>query len=294
MTAPDQQKPHYSRSKALPNFTLSKADLIDLCKLAQTQLDECLRLTIESIKWNELDLDHQQLSDNLRRAFTLQIRITADDGSAISLDNLSLFGKPDFPEKIRYVYLSHHHHFQDIFNFPPRNYLSILLDFSKPSLALNFFNLPSNPTPNESNFELNGIDETWIDSTFLKIERFFREHKSRRSFLHKSGIYDIFLYLLFVPFSVIWLILIEKSISRYVTELDSVFLKIFIYIYILLIFGQIARLIFQYMRWIFPLTEYRAGRTIGPKAHRAFLSSILLIFVGPLALEVIKFFFMGN
>jgi hypothetical protein len=231
----------------------------------------------------------KNIEQDMREAFRVSVRIKATDGSTISLNDDSLFAKPEFPENIESIYISTPHRFANIFpGCLPRNYIEIFLDFRRMPIALNLINLPSNPTPNESNFYLNGLDEGWIDSTFMKIESFFDKLRNNRSVIHRSGVYDIFLYVGFVPFALFWMMKIESIFLNRINELNPTFLTIFVYRYIIMFFGVIARLLFQYTRWVFPSVEYISAKRTGPMAHRALLAFMSFTIIYPLAIELAK------
>ena len=269
---------------------MNKNDLKALYSLLEQQVEDALRISLSGIVDDPNDpASSEDIRNKIRLGHRLSMQITTDDNSTVSQDNISIFEKPDFPDKIKNVYISTHHRFASLFpNFLPRNYLEIFLDFSRSSIALNFINLPSNPTPNESNFYLNGLDEGWIDSTFNKLEKFFNDRQNNRAFIHKSGVYDFFLYFFFAPLALGWMLKIEKISLPYIQEVKSNFATIFIYGYIIIGFSVLARIIYQYIRWLFPTAEYVSDKKFGPILHRTVLGTILAAFAYPVLIKIFE------
>jgi len=56
--------------------------------------------------------------------------------------------------------------------------------------------LPSQPTPNETNFAVNGSDATWVNGVFHEFTEYTRSHRSRMSWLHRHTVYDVLLWIL--------------------------------------------------------------------------------------------------
>jgi hypothetical protein len=86
----------------------------------------------------------------------------------------------------------------------PANHFGIWLNFERPPLTLNSPHFPSNPTENNSIVNVFGFDEEWVILTERKFHAFFENKKSNLQILHRSGIYDAYLYLIFIP-TLIWI-----------------------------------------------------------------------------------------
>jgi hypothetical protein len=133
----------------------------------------------------------------------------------------------------------------------------LLLDFTRPDV-LNFAMLPSQPTPNTSNFQVRGNDATWVNGVFHEFNEYMRSHRSKMSWLHRHTVYDVLLWVLGFPFG-LWCdahatATIQKSST-------SPFVQAALYIYVFLAALVGVRFLFHYARWIWPLVEYRQPKS---------------------------------
>lgn len=175
----------------------------------------------------------------------------------------------------------------------PANCVDIWLDFTRPSLAFDFINLPSNPTSNGSVINIYGFDETWVMALYQRLNGFLSFRERRMKFLHVSGAYDIFLYAFAVPIFTFYAYRIENNIDINF-ENKSLILQIVIYFYTIFIFFNICRFIFLYFRWLFPLVEYSGGRGFKhPKVHRVIFVGLVLSLLGAVVYDSIKWAMAG-
>jgi len=148
----------------------------------------------------------------------------------------------------------------------------LFLDFRRPDV-FNFTILPSQETQNESNFEIEGKDITWVNGVFQEFFDFVERRPSTLPWLHRHTIYDVLLWVMGFPLS-FWICsklspFIEKVFGEY-----SVFLKSALYFYIFIIALNLIRIAFHYARWIWPLTEFRNERSKSLK-HKSLFALIV-------------------
>lgn len=280
----------FQRGSRVRSGNFSKEDLSALFRLLEEQNRIACDNQIKNINPHQADLDFDRLKSDVTDHHLMTVRITDSNDNVISQNNERIFSRPDFPSEIKFVYFSNIHSFKAQFGFEPRDSLSMFLDFSKPSLAINLITLPSNPTTNEGAYTINGMDGEWVDSTFAKISRFLDERKNRRNILHGSGFYDLMLYVFGLPIIFYWIYFIDLHIiGNFEPKLPTI-VTIFIYVYFTLI-GMIGfRFIFQYIRWIWPPVEYKVDVLRGPAFHRAALYVLSAIFLFPLLNDLVRVF----
>lgn len=141
-----------------------------------------------------------------------------------------------------------------------RNTVNAFLSFERPSLKLDFGTMPSNPTPNRSVINVEGTDEAWVVLTADKVRSFLSDRSVRRPFIHESGSYDYFLYFAYFPILLwIWSRFRDSPPMIWI-ESQSLLFSLVVSSYVFLLSLIIARIAFQYARWLFPPMEYLGGR----------------------------------
>jgi hypothetical protein len=164
----------------------------------------------------------------------------------------------------------------------------LFLDFRKPEV-LNFSILPSQETNNESNFEIEGRDVTWVNGVFQEFFDFVERRPSTAPWLHRHSVYDVLLWLVGFPLS-FWICSKLAPFVEGVAGGLSTFLKSALYFYVFVIALNLLRIAFHYARWIWPLTEFRSEMSSSIK-HKTILS-LILSGLGLAALyDFIKWFF---
>ena len=220
---------------------------------------------------------------NIREGFKLWLTVTGASGPELTGGIGTVFGSPDFPEDVKSVFFDVAIPLRSRFRYEVSNKCTLFLDFRRPEV-LNFAMVPSQPTPNESNFHVHGNDATWVNGVFHEFTEFMRSHRSKMSWLHRHTVYDVVLWILGFPFA-LWCdaratTLIQKASA-------STFVQAAFYVYVF--FGALVgvRFLFHYARWIWPLVEYRHPRNRALK-HKAAWSTIVLGVISSLVYDIAK------
>lgn len=230
----------------------------------------------------------ENLKEELQRVFRVGYEITDTRKNTISGYGQISTDLPSFPRDISSLYISNTTLFRAATNGRmPRNAIDLFIDFSRPSMAINLINLPSNPTNNGSIVNVYGIDEDWVISTHQSLKEFFDVRKSKRGFIHRSGVYDLFVWGIYIPI-LLWVSYKVENNFPDIFEGKSTVYVAGMYIYSLVILLIFARVIFQYTRWLFPIVEYSTEQNTTPKIHRRFLFAILISVSGALIYDVIR------
>jgi hypothetical protein len=120
-----------------------------------------------------------------------------------------------------------------------------------------------------------GYNHDWVNSTHRQLQDFFGRLAVKRTFLHGSGTYDFFLYCLYLPL-ILWLM---YRIERQVPNIFSAESRVSIvaaYIYAIVISLFLGRILFQYVRWLFPPVEYENRLNWTPRIQRGIFLMLLL------------------
>lgn len=270
---------HQFRRDLFPSdLALSAEDLANLCELV-VQINE-----------NAKEITAQRESVNFENKEAAQILVdevvkvqynyySAKGDRTEGLPPLNI-GNSNFPEDVTSFYVSNTAYSKRTRNYVPSCAVDIFLSFEKPSLKLDFITLPSNPTDNRSVINVYGLDEDWVRATETRLVEFFEKRKKLRLVIHKSGAYDYLLYLLYLPIA---LLLVHSNLSSFLawTQKQPIFFTIVLAIYLFFITILFGRILFQYIRWLFPPMEYYKTSRLPAQIHRGLGFTVLMAIALP-------------
>jgi hypothetical protein len=264
---------HISQKKRIRSFSVDKNYLRRLLELLQERAYTAADIEEQKFEKRPEHTEEQfkQAKQELREGFELFITLSGVDGRMLTGNISQIFDSPNFPEDVKEVFFDTATSLRSRYGYAPRNKMILFLDFRRPEV-LNFTILPSQETVNESNFEIEGRDATWVNGVFQEFFNFVERRPSTSPWLHRHTVYDLLLWLVGFPLS-FWAC---TKLSRIVegTFGYSPFLKSALYFYVFLIAINLLRVAFHYARWIWPLTEFQSERSKSLK-HKAILSLIV-------------------
>ena len=281
---------HIGQKKRIRSFSVDRNDLRRLLELLQERAYAAADIEEQKFEKRSEHTEEQfnQAKRELKEGFELFITLAGVDGRMLTGNISQIFDSPNFPEEVRDVFFDTATPLRSRYGYSPRNKMILFLDFRKPEV-LNFTILPSQETVNESNFEIEGRDATWVNGVFKEFFDFVERRPSTSPWLHRHSVYDVLLWLIGFPAS-FWICMklapfVEASLGNV-----SSFLKSALYFYVFLIAINMVRVAFHYARWIWPLTEFRSDMSRSIK-HKAILT-IIVSGLGLAALyDLIKWFF---
>jgi hypothetical protein len=166
-------------------------------------------------------------------------------------------------------------------NIPNR--LMLRLDFTEPSAIVTYD--PNNqPTPNNSQLEVSGPDDTWVTAVHEWTMGFLRARRRRRSWLHSVVTFNATQWLLGIP-AALWLA--YRTDTKLATSAPSLHtaLRGIADVYLFLV-GMLFFRVFVYgFRWIFPLVELEGASS---KAARRVIGATLGSLLLALLYDVLK------
>jgi hypothetical protein len=273
--------PFYRRDIKINEACLNNDDLKRLFSIIEIQSKKAVDIQIQSSN-PDLFQDFEAAKEEIKNALIIHFNIRKKLGDEFSGFGTPNFDSSEFPERLESIFLSTKTSFENIAKFPPRNHIEMFLDFKRSRLSIDFVSMPSNPTENGSVVNVIGLEELWVIETYGKIKEFFDARSNHRSYIHKSGVYDLFLYVLVFPFFLYFLYRIEGAYSSLIDKAPKITMVAF-YIYSFLFVNLLGRAVFQYARWLFPLVEYTSDRRWAPNAQRGILLALIMaIFAGTL------------
>lgn len=275
-----------SRTKLSRTFKSLSVDKDDLKKLLDIlQLRAVAASEIEYQKAvNEQLKDLDTIKTNLEKCSKLKVTVKGSKNEELFGTIDEVFNFPSFPEKVISIYVNSDLIYRSDFNYFPENSFQLFIDFSKPKV-LDFSFHPSERTPNDSQFDVQGSDNVWVNGVFYEIDSFIKTKPAVFSNIHKGGIYDLLVWLFGIPFG-FWLcyrvILLELSIFKNHSFLESIFLTYCFFIGLIFL-----RILFHYFRWVYPMLEFKTKKERSI-AHQAALLSITLGLIGKVIYDFLK------
>ncbi len=248
--------PYFQRQIQVSSAQLSRNDIERLFHIVESQLKKSVTIQIDSFQGDADKKD--EFSARVREVFLISYRVNKPDGDSYAGNGVPDFSGDSFPEDVQSIYINTRIPFEARANFPPNNFMNIFLDFKRPSLAIDFLTMPSNPTANGSEITIEGDSESWVIETYHKINEFLKNKSSVRYFIHFSGVYDLYLYVFVFPMYLYLLWRIQLYVPNEPLG-QSLVALVAIYLYSVLLVGLFGRLSFQYARWLYPLLEYESA-----------------------------------
>jgi len=270
--------------------SFDKTELRAFLSILQQRLDEAAELEIRHFEQNQQSNEEYEHNKNeIRLGYKLRPTVTGEDGRELYGEIEEIFESPNFPEFVKSVYLNSAIPLNTVHKFAVRNFVEVYLDFSRPKI-FDFHLMPSQRTPNATNYKVEGTDATWVNGLFHEIQNYIASHRSAAPWLHEHSIYDIFLWLLGYPFG-FWLCF-KASPFLPDGQNEILFVRAALYVYIFLIALVGLRALFHYARWVFPIAEYRHVRSRVLR-HRTILATLSLGIFGTVLYDAIKSIALG-
>lgn len=273
-------------TREIRSLSVGKDDVVRLLHILRERTDAARNIEVDNFpKLNQSDEVYEQNTNTIRESFKLQVTITGSDGSQLMGPVEDSFRTPNAPEDINSIFVSSDSTLEGAYNYHPRNFVHVFLDFSKPSIW-DFSLSPSAATPNGSIIKVGGYDSTWVHGVFNEVSNFMTSHPAHMTWVHRSAVYDLLVWLAGLPFG-LWVCYRLSSRLSEVGLGDSGFLLSAIYVYIVLVSLFALVVLFRYVRWVFPLVEYASSRNKAIK-HRIVLGAILVGAIGTLLVDILR------
>ncbi|HEV2046595.1 MAG TPA: hypothetical protein VGQ95_08355 [Chthoniobacterales bacterium] len=228
----------------------------------------------------------EEIRDNAQLAVTIH----GSHGDQILQRTADALADENLPSKIRLVRFDSAQAMQFIHrDQQPLNRFYVLLDFTEPP-GFNKYNPWVQPTPNTSEFSVNGNNEMWVTGVHQFIKSFFKDHRRNRHWLHSNRFFNVAHWVIGFP-AALW---IMARSGYYIPELQklhpAILGAIYIYLSLLALVG-FRGLIFA-LRWLYPVVEITGSR---PKPTiRATIVLVVLALFTSLIYDVLKFVFTGR
>lgn len=273
----------------LNSTKVSIGDLEKLIPILEEANNESKELEIPELKksddFQNGSIDEKQIRALLTNHMTVRVGIFGINGEYIQTDFPQSLTSDQIPNAIKTIIIDNSSSFQLAFKREPMNQFKITLDFKTPYI-FDFVSSPSLATPNASSIELLGVNETWVNGNYSKFTDYFKGKKTNRGWIHKSSIYDALLWVLLFPIGLGYL----RKIDHWVLSFDNIsyspaFFTV-TYLFLLLIIFLIFRILFNYLRWLYPYLELEPQNNNPRSWQRKLYYFILAAIFAPLAYDL--------
>jgi len=146
---------------------------------------------------------------------------------------------------------------------------------------------PSEATPNTSSIYIVGENETWTSGAYKNVIDSLQERSNKREWLHKTNIYDLFIWFIIIPLSFFSIYKIEHFSFFDNQGVSSVFI-VALYLYFFIIVLNLFRMLFNYARWVFPKMELITSFKKGAILHRIILGAISLAIFSSFIYDLVR------
>jgi hypothetical protein len=225
----------------------------------------------------------EELKQFIENLYKLSIHVFGERGEYLVGDEASIFDDRSFPNRVSQIIFDSAYYYKSATNLEPLNKLIVQFDFKK-QMLFDFTNPLTAPALNLSSITISGISNTWVGGVYEEANKFLKEKEKKRNWLHKKHIYDVFLYFYFYP-TAFWTI---YRVSGLLKPKISTFILIGICFYVFMILLLLMRIIFNYIRWIFPLIEFVPKYKSKMARHRAALFIILAGIISAFIWDLLK------
>jgi len=230
--------------------------------------------TMEERQWNSM-------LQNLRHDARLTVTVQGANGEQTVARSVEALSDDELPDRIAFVRFDSAAALQFI-NISPINRFILHLDFTEPPTFANY-NPWSQPTPNASQIEVMGSDQTWVTGVYQWMMDFLRQRRRRRGWLRTQRCFNVAHWAIGFP-AALWVVYRLSYYAPAITQLHPALLGA-IYVYVFLIILLVFRGIIWLFRWLFPVVELDGSR---PKGMRRLTSIVLTSLLLALLYDVLK------
>lgn len=251
--------------KPIDSLAINREDILRFLQLLQERANSACDMECNHIESLVPVENLEKTKENLKVCSTLKLTVVGSNGEELFGTIEDVFDSVSFPEQVESLYVESDLLYKAQLNHHPRNRFYVFLDFSKPKV-FDFSFLPSEKTPNNSNFCVEGYDNTWVNGVFNEMDKFFDKRSSKFSGIHKNSIYDVIVWFLGIPIGFWSCFKLGSLISG---VFSSGFMENALYVYVFFLSLFILRILFHYFRWLYPKIQYKSKTDIST-IHRGF------------------------
>ncbi len=270
---PNEAWRNYTKHVAMSACRLQEGDLKRLYKLINEKQIEAGSSVVAGF-WKTDEESQEQFEGRCKRvrdAFITTVQVKGLHAEVVTGHGEAFFDSGLLPEQIVSIEYDTAFSPKAQLNFTPNDRAAVFLDFSRPQIFDR--GLPSEPTPNNSNWFVTAQTESWSTSLSARLEQFFADRKTSVEWLHRSNTYDGLVLVMGFPLALWGAYRMGHPISIRTHLPSSIETGLYVYAFFLSL--SIFRWMFSYARWVFPKIELDSEKsTVG--RHRAVWAALCL------------------
>lgn len=244
------------KGRGIKSINLDKKTLERIFRILTEENKKSQIKEIENFK-NTKKSDHisdDDLKKEVEQSLKTIISIWGKDGEFESVYNVEGLESFNWPIKIKAIVIENYSNFELIYKFRPANAFFIKFDFSYIDI-LDLISSPTLKTPNDSRFDVLGVDKGWVHGVEGQINDILISHeKPFYNLIHKENLYDFVLWFIFVPCFLL-------SISNFAREYPIIQnnfiapLQPVCFIALIIVSFYLFRISFNIIRRVFPFAS---------------------------------------
>lgn len=213
-------------------------------------------------------------TQSINSQYLVSITVEGDSGEIFNIipgDDLDqVFSSLNMPNRVTSIRFDNWSHYKAVVGKMPNFRIEANLDFREYQI----WPFQNSENTNDSSIVVSGLDETWVLGAVEKLRSSSERSSSlTANVLHRKIKYDFVLWLIGIPGSILLLKMVFESLKLF--ETWNIGLQSLIYLTMSLFVLQIFRLLFNYLRWLFPYMELKEQ----PKKLQGFQRTIALFCV---------------
>jgi hypothetical protein len=259
-----EQRPAYQyrglfRVSRVEPCVISLADLRRLYADLNAKTAEALELHLGPLL-KPADIEQTQFDElkaQARAEAHLTVTVLGSNGEQFVTRSVAGLADDNLPETITQITFDSASALQ-AYNATPLNRFTLRLDFSEPP-GFDSYNPWDQPTPNSSQLEVIGSDQTWVTAVHESTLAFLRRRGRRRSWLHKHQWFNVLSWLVGLP-SAFWIVYRIDSSLPVLGQMHTA-LRGALNVYLFLVAFLLFRGVLWGFRWLFPVVELEGARS---------------------------------
>ncbi len=194
------------RSTPIPSCLLSRDDLVTLYEDLERKTQEGIEHSLARAQRpaDTSEAEFEELKKRGRESGHLSAFIYGADGERMVVSSAPDFRSQRLPDTVTSILYDSAASIRTLHKFEPENRFRLNLDFTEPP-GFDKYDPASNPTPNNSSFEIIGPDSTWVAGVHETVMGFLERRGRRRGWLHKHSWYNAYQWFVAIPGS-LWIV----------------------------------------------------------------------------------------
>jgi hypothetical protein len=262
-----------TRQWPIPACSLTLADLRRLFEILNNKALEAASEQLGQIQPSISQSDNAAKREEIRNLMALTVTVQGASGEWRMINSVGAISEDTFPAVVTNVRYDCGQLYRARFNLFPQNQLSITIDFTRTQLG-DLSNLALGAGLGTSIVNVMGVNSTWTNAADHELRTFFTERANRRGWLHSRFAYDLALFFVGFPICLDAIYNLDKRLSALVKFPPAVFVALYVYLVLVGLLG--FRILFNYVKWVFPKIEGPPQKSGSAAFHKGIIGAVSL------------------